>query len=105
MGDEGERGDFGGLQPVADGDLEFGARRGVAGGTKPSAMARLSEGAKPPEVTRPMPVPCCIEDVGAFAGRGALDEEADADAAEVAGEFGEDARGAGEVARPRGGAC
>ena len=38
-----------------------------------------------------------IEDFGALAGRGALDEEADADAAQIAGEFLEDAWRAGEI--------
>ena len=48
---------------------------------KPMAMARPIEGPKPPEVTLPMTA-CrrLVEDLGAFAGRGAIDEEADADA-------------------------
>ena len=44
-----------------------------------------------------MTAPYGIEDVGAFAGRGALDDEPDADAVGLAGEFCEDARGAGEI--------
>ena len=60
---------------------------------------------KPPLVTLPIGGAGGIEDLGAFAGGRAFDEEADADAAGLAGELGEDAGGCREVARPRGGAC
>ena len=64
------------------------------------AIGRPSVGAKPPLVTPPISGAVGVEDLGAFAGRRAFDQQADADARRRRRRSSrEDARGAGKIGR------
>ena len=98
MGNEGERRDFRRLQATADADLESRSNGSAGGRHEAQRNGAVEAGGEAAGGDAADGEAGGIEDFGAVAGRRAVDEQADADAAQLAAELAEDAIGAGEVA-------
>src|SRR3569623_180999 len=87
VGDEGERGDFGGLGAAAHRHGEASARRGEGRRYEAQGDGAAERGRKPAAGDRADAGAVGAENFGAVAGRRTIDQKADEDAGEIAGKF------------------
>src|SRR5690242_3739224 len=99
MGNEWGGGGFGGLRLATNENLEPGAWRGVVGRHEADGDGAAERRGKAARGDDADLCAVLVENRRALTGRGAFDEQTNANAIEHAAEFGEDTLGAGEIGR------